>query len=87
MKNVIRLGDAVSDGGVVTSGYTPFVVEGVKVARVGDSCTCPKNGHVDCHIAEGDPNFIVDGRPVAFDGHKTSCGETLQSSLSNFGSV
>jgi uncharacterized Zn-binding protein involved in type VI secretion len=28
-------------------------------------------------IAEGDPKVLIDGIPVAFEGHKTSCGATL----------
>ncbi|AKJ28507.1 PAAR motif family protein [Caldimonas brevitalea] len=51
---------------------------------MGDKCICPKKGHKNCTIVEGDPDFTVDGVPVAFDGHKTSCGATLIASLSNF---
>jgi uncharacterized Zn-binding protein involved in type VI secretion len=28
---------------------------------------------------------VIEGRAVAFDGHKTTCGATLQSSGANFG--
>jgi len=52
---------------------------------MGDPCICPIEGHQVCVIAEGDPNFVVEGRPVAFDGHKTTCGATLRSSMSEFG--
>ncbi|AGH87342.1 PAAR motif family (plasmid) [Ralstonia pseudosolanacearum FQY_4] len=37
-------------------------------------------GHRDCVIVEGDPNVKIDGRMVAFHGHKVSCGATLISS-------
>ena len=85
MKNVIRVGDPTSHGGVVTTGADKFTVDGHAVARVGDLCTCPQNGHEICAIAEGDPNFVVEGRAVAFDGHKTTCGATLHSTAANFG--
>ncbi len=85
MKNVIRVGDPTSHGGVVESGDSGFVVDGRAVARVGDSCSCPIAGHQSCIIAEGDPDFVIDGRAVAFDGHHTSCGATLQSTIKHFG--
>jgi len=86
MKNVIRVGDTNSHGGVVETGASNFCVDGRPVARVGDRCTCPVNGHHDCKIAEGNSDFIVEGRAVAFDGHTTTtCGATLQSSAANFG--
>lgn len=86
MRNVIRLGDATSHGGrVVSVGATHFTVEGIPVARVGDLCSCPVKGHGNCTVAEGDPEFIIDGVPVAFDGHKTTCGAMLVSSVGHFG--
>ena len=54
------------------------------VIRLGDQCACPKTGHDGCVIAEGDPNFVVDGLPVAFEGHKTSCGAVLQATAPVF---
>ncbi len=85
MKNVIRVGDPTSHGGVVQTGDSTLVVEGKPVARVGDTCTCPMSGHQNCVIVEGNSTFTVGGRQVAFDGYKTSCGATLQSTLSTFG--
>lgn len=85
MKNVIRVGDPTSHGGVVETGDSTFEVDGRAVARVGDICTCPIAGHQGCVIVEGDPAFVIGGRAVAFDGHKTSCGAVLHSTSSNFG--
>ncbi|MFM0741657.1 PAAR domain-containing protein, partial [Paraburkholderia xenovorans] len=48
-------------------------------------CTCPMDGHRDCVIVEGDESVKIDGKAVAFDGHKTSCGAALISSLSSSG--
>lgn len=80
MKGVIRLGDATSHGGKVVNTSGTARVHGLTVARKGDVCVCPISGHTVCVIAEGDPKVLLDGVPVAFEGHKTSCGATLISS-------
>jgi uncharacterized Zn-binding protein involved in type VI secretion len=80
MKGVIRLGDATSHGGRVVTASGVARVHGITVARKGDACVCPISGHTACVIAEGDPRVLLDGVPVAFEGHKTSCGATLISS-------
>ncbi|MGN6083252.1 PAAR domain-containing protein [Trinickia sp.] len=85
MRGIIRVGDATSHGGKVITGADKSTVMDRPVARQGDQCTCPIDGHQNCVIAEGDPAFIVAGKPAAFDGHKTSCGATLISSLSSSG--
>ncbi len=48
---------------------------------------CPREGHHDCVIIEGDEHFKVDGVPVAFEGHKTSCGATLIATVVGFGTA
>jgi uncharacterized Zn-binding protein involved in type VI secretion len=85
MKGVIRLGDPTSHGGVVVSANSRSVVMGKNVACKGDRCTCPVKGHDDCSIAEGDPEVLLDGVPVAFEGHKTSCGASLISTVAYSG--
>lgn len=86
MRNVIRLGDPTSHGGKVESvSATHFTVGGTPVARVGDQCSCPIKGHDNCTIAEGDPHHVIDGVPVAHEGHKTTCGATLLPTIGNFG--
>lgn len=87
MPNVIRLGDPTSHGGQVMSvaaGY--FLVDGLPVARVGDPCSCPLPGHEGCAIAEGSPEHLIDGVAVAYDGHRTSCGAKLGSTIETFSS-
>lgn len=81
MKGVIRLGDPTSHGGKVTHASPKSKVMGVAVARKGDSCSCPHHGHDACTIAEGDPKVLIDGIPVAFQGHKTTCGASLISTM------
>jgi uncharacterized Zn-binding protein involved in type VI secretion len=86
MPNVIRLGDPTSHGGkVVSASANHFTVDGIAVARVGDACSCPITGHVNCTIAEGDPHHVIDGIAVAHEGHKTTCGATLIATAGNFG--
>ena len=81
MRGVIRLNDPTSHGGKVISAAPNSRVKGVAVARKGDRCSCPVRGHADCRIAEGDPKVLIDGIPVAFDGHKTTCGAHLMSPM------
>ena len=77
MRGVIRVGDSTSNGGKVITGANHSQVIGHAVARVGDQCSCPMSGRHDCVIVEGDPHVKIEGRMVAFEGHKTSCGATL----------
>ena len=83
MSSIIVLGDQTSHGGVVCAASGNFTVHGKHVARLGDACSCPINGHQNCVIAEGDPNDTIDGVPIAYEGHKTSCGATLIASTAN----
>ena len=85
MRRVIRLGDRTSHGGYVVSATSRFIVMDQPVARLGDKCTCPKKGHNNCYIVEGDPDWTIDGVPVALEGHKLSCGAVLISSMPNAG--
>lgn len=57
----------------------------VAVARKGDRCFCPTQGHQACVNAEGDPAVTINGVPVAFDGHATSCGARLMSTATDSG--
>lgn len=86
MKRVIRLGDPTSHGGsVVRVAATHSSVMGKPLARLGDQCSCPLPGHGPCVIVEGDAQWTIDGVPVALEGHKTSCGAVLMSTLPNLG--
>lgn len=85
MRGVIRLGDSTNHGGKVITAREQSRVMDRPVACIGDHCTCPMSGHHDCVIVEGDEAVKIDGRAVAFDGHKTSCGATLISSVESSG--
>ena len=85
MRKVIRLGDTTSHGGkVVSVGAAHCKVNGVAVACVGDTCSCPIPGHNGCTIATGSPHHRINGVSVAFDGDVTSCGARLQASSAQF---
>ena len=85
MRRFIRLGDKTSHGGTVTSASSRMFVGGIPVACIGDTCTCPKKGHNNCVIVEGDDIMTVDGRAIALEGCKCSCGAVLISSMPNAG--
>lgn len=82
-KHVIRLGDPTTHGGTVVSASSTYEMFGKQVACLGDKVTCPVPGHGVCTIVEGDPIWTIDGRHVALEGHKTSCGASLISTLPN----
>ncbi|HAT32590.1 MAG TPA: hypothetical protein DCW29_17625 [Janthinobacterium sp.] len=84
-KGIIRLGDPHSHGGKVIQADARATVNGVNVARQGDACSCPIPGHHNCKIAEGHPTHSIDGIPVAYAGHKTTCGGTLESTAPSSG--
>ncbi|RJG15729.1 PAAR domain-containing protein [Massilia cavernae] len=76
MPKIIRQNDPTSHGGkVVQVAPTHFTVGGVAVACLGDKATCPIHGPGT--IVEGEATHTIDGVPVAYEGHKTSCGATL----------
>lgn len=83
MKNIIRIGDLTSHGGRVVSGAANYMAFGKAIACVGDACACPISGHQVCFIVEGDSSWSINGRAVALDGCKTSCGASLISTLPN----
>lgn len=85
MRGVIRLNDPTTHGGKVIAAASTTTVMGTPVARKGDRCFCPIQGHQACVIAEGDPKVTIDGIPVAFDGHATSCGARLISTAAKSG--
>jgi len=83
MPDIIRLNDPTSHGGKVTAvAATPFTVGGIAVACIGDECACPIHG--DGTIVEGEPMHKINGKSVAYNGHKTSCGATLISTITTF---
>lgn len=85
MKRVIRIGDPTDHGGNVTSASSTTTMFGKAVALVGDSVSCPRQGHTNCVIVEGDPSWTVGGKGVALEGHTVSCGAKLISTMGEVG--
>lgn len=55
---------------------------------VSDRCMCPMTGHQNCvfAIVSGNNNHTVNGKAVAYEGDKTSCGATLISTIATYSS-
>lgn len=85
MKNIIRIGDKTTGGGVVLNGSSTVFFGGIGAARQGDPVRCKVPGHGATVIAEGEPAFTENGVPFAFDGHLCECGCALISSLPQVG--
>lgn len=81
MLPIIRKGDKTTHGGTVQTGSETMLFGGIGVARKGDKVSCPIKGHEPTTITEGNPDFLDNGVPVAFQGHKCGCGCRLKSSL------
>lgn len=75
MAKIIRLGDPGSHGGSVTTASPDTFANGARVARVGDTYSCPIHGPNP--ITTGSPNVTANGQAVARVGDTTSCGATL----------
>jgi len=80
MQPLIKVGDATDHGGVVISGSGLFLIDGVAVARVGDSVSCPISGHGPTAIVTGDNAILIENKPAARHGDKCACGATLLAS-------
>lgn len=81
MLAIVRVGDKTTHGGAVLTGSGTMKFGGIGVARKGDKVSCPVNGHGPTSIIEGNPNYLDNGIPVAFHGHKCGCGCSLISSF------
>ncbi|GEM_PF-5597052 len=56
-KGFVLIGDNTTHGGQVISASSTMVVNGKKVALVGDKVNCPKEGHGINAIIEGSPEW------------------------------
>lgn len=78
---VIIVGDPVYHGpkitGRVISGAPTVDHYGIPISRIGDVCICSCS-RLPVTIVTGDPTCIMDHRPVARDGDRTSCGGVVR---------
>ena len=77
MPAVARLGDTSSHGGVIITSASKTRVNGILVARVGDSHSCPIPGHGITAITSGSSNFRCEGMVTAVTGSITGCGASI----------
>nr|WP_105583532.1 PAAR domain-containing protein [Cronobacter sakazakii] len=81
MLPIIRKGDKTTHGGSVMTCSSTMIFGGIGVARKGDKVSCPIPSHGVTIIIEGNPDYLDNGIPVAFHGHKCACGCSLISSF------
>jgi len=77
MPRVARVTDTGSHGGSITTGSGTTTVDGLAVARVGDTYACPLHGSNP--IVTGSGVYSVDGKAVARIGDRTQCGALITS--------
>ena len=71
-KQVAILGDATNYGGRIITASGQGYSDGAQIALLGDLASCPKCNSTG-RIIEGASNFIIDGKPVAYDGCIVAC--------------
>ena len=76
MKDIIRLGDTTTHGGVVLEAFPQTDLNGKPIAGVGHKVSCPLCKGV-FPIVEGSNTYTISDIPVALDGMKTACGAVL----------
>lgn len=75
MKDPALLGDPTSHGGLVKTASTTFVMDGRRVALVGDIVSCPIHG--DNPIVESGEGYSENGRKLAVHGCRSQCGSVI----------
>ena len=76
MKDIIRLGDSSTHGGVVLEAFSQTDLNSKPIAGVGHMVSCPLCKGI-FPIVEGSATYAVDGIAVALDEMKTACGASL----------
>ena len=71
-KQVAILGDMTNYGGRIITASGQGYSDGAQIALLGDLVSCPKCNSTG-RIIEGADNFIIDGKPVAYDGCIVAC--------------
>lgn len=73
-KGFVLLGDKTTHGGEVITASSTTIVNGKKVALIGDEIRCPVPGHGINAIIEGSPEWNSDGKAIVVDGCRCECG-------------
>lgn len=73
-RNVVRLGDPTTHGGMVISVSSTTTIEGKLVALIGDLVSCPIQGHGVNKIIEASKTCFSDNKAVVIDQCLCACG-------------
>ena len=71
-KQIAVLGDITNYGGRIITASGQGYSDGAQIALLGDLVSCPRCSGTG-RIIEGASNFIIDGKPVAYDGCIVAC--------------
>ena len=71
-KQVAILGDATNYGGRIITASGQGYSDGAQIALLGDLVSCPRCSSTG-RIIEGANDFVIDGKPVAYDGCIIAC--------------
>ena len=80
MANLVKVGDATTHGGTVVGPGAPLVtIQGVPVAVLGDTHSCPlvyPGGapHAVTPFTSGNPLILIAGVPALTTDSMTACG-------------
>lgn len=82
-KGFVLLGDKTTHGGEVISATSTLIINGKKVALIGDQVSCPQTGHGINAIIEGSSEWTSEGKAVVVDGCRCECGCQVISSAAD----
>ena len=71
-KQIAVLGDMTNYGGRIITASGQGYSDGAQIALLGDLVSCPRCSSTG-RIIEGASDFIIDGKPVAYDGCIVAC--------------
>lgn len=77
-RGIARVGDTSDHGGTILTGAASVLVNGARVARIGDLHSCPRKGHgTTAIVATPLTTVTAEGAQVACVGAVTGCGATI----------
>jgi uncharacterized Zn-binding protein involved in type VI secretion len=75
MKSPALMGDDTSHNGKVKTASATFMVDGRRIALIGDIVSCPTHG--DNPIIESGEGYSESGRKLAVQGCRSQCGSVI----------
>lgn len=76
MAGVVRLGDSISHGGVVTTASSNLKANGSFVARVDDLVSCTEHG-TNAIVSTPQSTVLNGGKLIAVVGAVCACGSVI----------